>query len=123
MKAVGTRQVIAERWAVVRLTYNVSRDTIVVVIRSFRCKKTERLFLRERVKEFANIASVALRRLTALDAAHVVTDLLIPPSNHLEALSGERKGQYSIRINDQYRICFNFHEGHAENAEITKHYR
>ena len=105
------------------MTYNVSHDTIVVVIRSFRCKKTERLFRRERVKEFANIASVALRRLTALDAAHVVTDLLIPPSNHLEALSGDRKGQYSIRINDQYRICFNFHEGHAENAEITKHYR
>ena len=105
------------------MTYNVALDTINVVIRSFRCKKTERLFHRERVKEFAHIASVALRRLAALDAAQAVTDLLIPPSNHLEALSGDRKGQYSIRINDQYRICFTFHEGHAEDAEITKHYR
>jgi proteic killer suppression protein len=105
------------------LTYNVARDTIGSVIRSFRCKKTERLFRREHVKEFANIASVALRRLAALDAAQAVTDLLIPPSNRLEVLTGDRKGQYSIRINDQYRICFTFHEGHAENAEITKHYR
>ena len=59
----------------------------------------------------------------ALDAARAVTDLLIPPSNRLEALSGGRKGQYSIRINDQYRTCFTFREGHAEDAEITKHYR
>ncbi len=107
----------------VRLTYNIARDTIDVVIRSFRCTKTERLFHREPVKEFANIASVAFRRLAALDAAQAVSDLLIPPSNRLEALSGDRKGQYSIRINDQYRICFTFHEGHAEDAEITKHYR
>jgi plasmid maintenance system killer protein len=57
------------------LTYNVARDTFHVVIRSFRCKKTERLFQRERVKEFANVASVALRRLAALDAAQAVTDL------------------------------------------------
>ena len=98
------------------------------MIRSFRCKKTERLFQREHVKEFANVASVALRRLAALDAAQAVTDLLItdlliPPGNPLEALSGDRKGQYGIRITDQYRICFTFHEGHAEDAEITKHYR
>ncbi len=93
------------------------------MIRSFRCEKTERLFRRERVKEFARIAPVALRRLASLDAAQAVTDLYIPPSNRLEALSGERKGQYSIRINDQYRICFRFHEGNAEDVEITKHYR
>jgi proteic killer suppression protein len=93
------------------------------VIRSFRCKKTERLFHRERVRECANIASVALRRLEALDAAQAVTDLLIPPGNRLETLSGDRKGQYSFRINDEYRVCFTFHEGHADNAEITKHYR
>ena len=94
-----------------------------VVIRSFRCRKTERLFQRERVREFANISSVALRRLAALDAAQAVTDLLIPPSNRLEVLSGDRKGQYRIRISDQYRICFTLREGHAEDAEITKHYR
>jgi toxin HigB-1 len=93
------------------------------VIRSFRCRKTERLFHREPVREFASIASVALRRLAALDAAEALTDLLIPPSNRLEGVSGSRKGQFSIQINNQYRICFTFHEGRAEDVEITKHYR
>lgn len=76
------------------------------MIRSFQCKKTERLFRRERVREFAGIASVALRRLVALDGAQALSDLLIPPSNRLESLSGDRKGLPSIRIDDQYRICF-----------------
>jgi len=76
-----------------------------------------------RVKEFVNIEVAALRRLAALDSAEVVTDLRIPPSHHLELLSGGRKGQHSIRINDQYRICFTFDEGHADDVEITKHYR
>jgi toxin HigB-1 len=93
------------------------------VIRTFRCAKTERLFRRERVKEFANIETVALRRLAAVHAAQSIADLLIPPSNRLERLSGDRQGQFSIRINDQYRICFQFHEGNAEDVEITKHYR
>jgi proteic killer suppression protein len=93
------------------------------VIRSFRDRKTERLFDREPVREFANIASVALRRLVALDSAQALTDLLIPPSNRLEALRGDREGQHSIRINDQYRICFTWREGNADNVEITKHYR
>jgi proteic killer suppression protein len=94
-----------------------------VVIGSFQCKKTERLFRRERVREFASIAAVALRRLVALDGAQALSDLLIPPSNRLEALSGDRKGQHSIRINDQYRICFTWRDGNAEDVEITKHYR
>jgi proteic killer suppression protein len=67
-------------------------------------------------------AAVALR-LDALDSAQALSDLLIPPSNRLEALSGDRKGQHSIRINDQYRICFTWSDGNAENVEITKHYR
>jgi toxin HigB-1 len=106
-------------------TFDVSRKIPVrwVVIRSFQCKKTERLFRRERVKEFASIASVALRRLVALDGAQALSDLLIPPSNRLEPLSGDRKGQHSIRINDQYRICFTWRDGNAEDVEITKHYR
>lgn len=93
------------------------------MIRIFRCKKTERLHRRERVKEFESIEQVARRRLVALDSAEELTDLLIPPGNRLEALSGDRKGQHSIRINDQYRICFPWKEGHAEGVEITKHYR
>ena len=93
------------------------------MIRSFRSKKTERLFRRERVKEFERIAEIARRRLVVLDSAEELTDLLIPPGNRLESLGGDRKGQYSIRINDQYRICFVWEEGHAEKVEITKHYR
>jgi proteic killer suppression protein len=93
------------------------------VIRSFQDKKTERLFKRERVKELAGIADVALRRLVALDSAQSLSDLMIPPSNRLEALSGDRKGQHSIRINDQYRVCFTWRVGNAEDVEITKHYR
>ena len=93
------------------------------MIRRFQCKRTARLFERARVKEFDHIAAVALRRLVALDSAQSLSDLLIPPSNRLEALSGNRKGQYSIRINDQYRVCFIWREGNAEAVEITKHYR
>jgi proteic killer suppression protein len=93
------------------------------VIRTFHCPRTERLWRRERVKEFANIAVVALRRLTALDSAQAITDLLIPPGNQLEPLKGNRKGQHSIRINDQYRICFTWKEENAYGVEITKHYQ
>jgi len=93
------------------------------VIRTFLCKKSERLWNRERVKEFESIASVALRRLTALDSAQALTDLLIPPGNRLEALQGQRQGRHSLRINDQYRICFTWKEENAHDVEITKHYR
>lgn len=92
------------------------------MIRSFRSKKTERLYRRERVKEFEQIEEVARRRLAALDSAEELTDLRIPPGNRLEALGGDRQGQHRIRINDQYRICFVWKEGHAEEVEITKHY-
>ena len=92
------------------------------MIRTFQCKKTERLWNRERVKEFESIATMALRRLTALDSAQTLTDLLIPPGNRLEALHGDRERQHSIRINDQFRICFTWKEGHAEDVEISKHY-
>jgi toxin HigB-1 len=93
------------------------------VIRSFRSAQTERLFRRERVKEFDAVAGIALRRLVALDSAQSLSDLLIPPGNRLEPLGGERRGQHSIRINDQYRICFTWRDGNAEGVEITKHYR
>ena len=65
---------------------------------------------------------MALRRLTALDSAQALTDLLIPPGNRLEALQGNRQGQHSIRINSQYRICFTWTEENAHDVEITKHY-
>lgn len=93
------------------------------MIQTFRSRETERLFRREPVARLAQIAAVALRRLAALDAAQDLRDLRIPPGNQLEALSGDRRGQYSIRINDQYRVCFSWKEGHAYDVEITKHYR
>ena len=93
------------------------------MIRTFHGRGTERLWKRERVKEFENIAAVALRRLTALDSAQTLTDLLIPPGNRLETLLGDRQGQHSIRINDQYRICFTWKEENAYDVEITKHYQ
>jgi proteic killer suppression protein len=92
------------------------------VIRTFHGRETERLWKRERVKEFENIAAVALRRLTALDSAQALTDLLIPPGNRLETLQGDRRGQHSIRINDQYRVCFTWREENAYDVEITRHY-
>lgn len=93
------------------------------MIRSFASAQTERLFRRKQVAEFANIESVARRRLLALNNAVVVFDLRIPPGNKLEALSGERQRQWSIRINDQYRICFIWKEDGPHEVEITKHYR
>jgi toxin HigB-1 len=92
------------------------------MIRTFSSKDTERLFKRERVAEFVNIERVALRRLVALHSAVVLSDLRTPPSNSLEKLKGDRKGQHSVRINDQYRICFTWKEDGAHDVEITKHY-
>jgi toxin HigB-1 len=93
------------------------------MIRSFRLRDAEHLFNRERVPAFANIAEVALRRLTALDSAQALGDLRFPPGHQLEGLSGARKGRHSIRINDQYRVCFTWKDGHAYDVEIAKHYR
>jgi toxin HigB-1 len=93
------------------------------MIQTFSCRKTERVFNREVVKEFANIASPARRRLFTLNNARALADLLIPPGNRLEALQGDREGQHSIRINDQYRVCFTWKEDGPHDVEITKHYR
>ena len=93
------------------------------MIRAFHSRSTGRLWKRERVKEFENIAAVALRRLTALDSAQELADLLIPPGNRLEPLRGDRQGPHSLRINDQYRICFTWKEENAYDVEISKHYK
>jgi proteic killer suppression protein len=92
------------------------------VIQSFRCPDTERLFQRERVARFVNIEAAAVRRLDALDAATTLRDLLARPSNRLEALKRDRTGEHSIRINDQYRICFRWHEGNAYDVEIVDYH-
>ena len=92
------------------------------MIKSFRDNDTCRLFERERVARFRNIESVARRKLEVLNAAHQLDDLRVPPGNRLEALTRDRKGQHSIRINDQWRICFVWRIDGAENVEIVDYH-
>jgi proteic killer suppression protein len=68
------------------------------------------------------IARIALRRLRLLHRARTIADLRVPPGNHLEALKGERKGQYSIRVNDQYRVCFRWKDGDAYDVELVDYH-
>jgi toxin HigB-1 len=93
------------------------------VIRSFRDAETERLFKRERIRRLpADLQRIALRKLLVLDAATSLLDLRIPPANRLEKLSGDRQGQHSIRINDQWRICFRWIGADAEDVEIVDYH-
>jgi proteic killer suppression protein len=92
------------------------------VIKAFKSRDTRRLFEGERVPRFANIAKVAMRKLQMLHAAQRIDSLRIPPQNRLEALKGSRKGQWSIRINDQWRICFVWQDGAAWEVEIVDYH-
>lgn len=92
------------------------------MIKSFRSTDTERLFHRERVKRFRAIERVARRKLDQLHSAAKLSDLAVPPGNRLEQLEGDRKGQHSIRINDQWRICFLWREGSAFQVEIVDYH-
>lgn len=96
---------------------------LVVVIRSFRDATTERLWSRQRVKVLdPRIQRVALRKLAMLDAAELLEDLSVPPGNRLEALKGDRAGQYSVRINQQWRICFVWTAAGPEDVEIVDYH-
>jgi proteic killer suppression protein len=92
------------------------------VIRSFKDKRTEALYCGETPAAFRAIKSVAVRKLDMIDAAVRVSDLRAPPGNRLEALKGNRMGQHSIRINDQWRICFVWRDGGAELVEIVDYH-
>ncbi|NOU29000.1 MAG: excinuclease ABC subunit A [Polyangiaceae bacterium] len=92
------------------------------MIRSFRCSDTERLFSGRSVARFANMRAVAERKLAMLDAATSVADLRVPPGNRLERLAGDRAGQHSIRINDQFRICFRWGDDGPEAVEIVDYH-
>jgi toxin HigB-1 len=92
------------------------------VIRSFRCADTERLFQRESVRRFKAIERSALRKLDVLDAAPDLSSLASLPGNRLERLKGDRKGQCSIRINDRWRLCFEWRDGSAYAVEIVDYH-
>lgn len=92
------------------------------MIQDYACKDTKALFDGKRVKRFANIERSAIRKLQQLNAATDLNFLRVPPGNRLEALSGDRAGQHSIRINDQWRICFVWDNGHALQVEITDYH-
>jgi proteic killer suppression protein len=93
------------------------------VIRSFRDKETEKLFLRQPIRKLSmEVQRVGLRKLRQLDAAVGLDDLRIPPGNRLEKLHGNRAGQYSIRINDQWRICFRWTTTGPEDVEIADYH-
>lgn len=92
------------------------------MIESFSDKQTEKLWRGQRTRFPSNLLRRALDKLTMLHFSTNLNDLRVPPSNHLEALSGDRVGQHSIRINQQWRICFVWHEGNALNVEITDYH-
>jgi toxin HigB-1 len=93
------------------------------VIKSFKDKETAKIFRRERSKKLPHdIQQIALRKLRMLHRAQSLQDLRVPPSNHLEKLSGDRAGQYSIRINDQWRICFVWLDQDAYDVEIVDYH-
>ena len=92
------------------------------MIKSFSDVDTETLFRLGRVRRFINIERPALRKLKQLDLARSLDDLRVPPANRLEKLSGNRDGQWSVRINDQFRICFRWTAGGAEDVEIVDYH-
>lgn len=93
------------------------------MIRSFRDQESEKVFLRERSRRLPpDVQRVAQRKLALLDAADSLQDLRVPPGNRLESLSGSREGQYSIRVNDQWRLCFRWSGTDAHDVEITDYH-
>ena len=92
------------------------------MIRSFKCKNTEALSKGDHVKQFVNIAKIARRKLRQLEIAGRLDDLRVPPGNHLEALKGDRSDQHSIRINDQWRVCFRWTDAGPEDVEIVDYH-
>jgi len=93
------------------------------MIKSFRDRDTERVFARERSRRLSKgVQRLAQRKLLILDAAESLDELRVPPGNHLERLSGNRKGEHSIRVNDQWRICFRWSKGHSCEVEIADYH-
>jgi len=105
------------------LDHNKRIGYYILMIRSFRCKETEKVFRRVFSKRFPrSIQQRAFMKLNAIDAAIDIDDLRLPGSNRLATLKGDRKGQWSIRINDRWRICFEWQAGDAERVEIVDYH-
>ena len=92
------------------------------MIENFRCKETRQLWETGKSRRFNSITMVALRKLAMLDAAENLDDLRVPPANRLEALRGDRKGLHSIRVNDQWRVCFRWEDGRVLDVEIVDYH-
>jgi proteic killer suppression protein len=92
------------------------------MIKTFHCKHTQALFEDKCPRRFNAFAKAAERKLQMLDDAYAIEDLRSPPGNRLEALQGDRKGQWSIRINDQWRLCFHYEDGNAFDVEIVDYH-
>ncbi len=118
----GTVEIICHSDILTVDNTNAERYYWCVTISSFKCADTKRLFEGERVRRFANIEAVAMRKLAMLNRAGKLDDLRIPPGNRLEALKGSRTGQYSIRVNDQFRICFLWTAEGPKNVEIVDYH-
>jgi len=107
---------------IVTLAVTIAARYHVAVIKDFRSAETRDLFNGKRVRRWINIETVAMRKLAMLNRAARLDDLRIPPANRLEALKGERAGQHSIRINDQFRLCFRWRDGDAHDVEIVDYH-
>lgn len=93
------------------------------MIRNFKDKETQKIFERQRSRKLPpDIQQVSLRKLRMLNRAETLQDLRVPPANRLERLVGDRDGQYSIRVNDQWRICFEWQDGEASDVEIVDYH-
>ena len=104
------------------MTLITLRVTIELVIKTFKCADTQALSKGEQVKRFVNIAIVERRKLRQLEIADRLDDLRVPPGNRLEALKGNRAGQHSIRLNDQFRVCFRWTDAGADDVEIVDYH-
>ena len=107
---------------IITLYVNHAESYYAPMIKTFKCADTEALFNRQRVARFVNLEAVARRKLEQLNQAGHINDLRVPAGNRREALKGDRAGQYSIRVNDQFRVCFRWTGTDAEDVEIVDYH-
>ncbi len=114
---------LADTWTTIALDAISAARYALQVISPFADRRSEQIFRRERVRRLApDLQRAALRKLLMLDAAEAIEDLRVPPGNRLEKLTGGRRGQYGIRVNDQWRICFRWKDANAHDVEIVDYH-